>query len=147
MTSQLKKIFLVFCLWGAACVQAETNWLTIVGDPGDPAVNTIEVDPTPVSLGQEGRVMRVRVSRSSERVSWDGISYRSYQSLVLVDCVSSSAKYLSIDFYLEPNWKGVPHQTSVYTDPPRLMEFRDVTPNPAPRIVRATCESASVISN
>jgi hypothetical protein len=144
---QFKKIFLALSLWGAACAQAETAWLNIMGDPADPAVNTIEVDPTPVSLSKDGRAMLVRGSRSAERTSWDGISYRSYQALVLFDCVDRTARYLSIEFYAEPGWKGQSHHTSLYQDPPRWMMFRDVEPNPAQRIVRAACDSASVNSN
>lgn len=147
--SQLRNILLVLCLGGAACVQADTktNWLNIMGDPQDPTVNTIEVDPTPVSQSNEGRVMRVRVSRSAERISSRGINYRSFESRVLFDCTNSTARYLSADLYLEPGWKGVSHHTSVYDGPPQLMEFRDVEPNPAQRIVRAACHSSSISSN
>ena len=144
---QLKKILALLCLSGAACAQTDgTDWLNIMGDGEDPAVNTVEVDPTP--LGGDERVFKVRVSRSAERVSWDGIRYRSYVSKVRFDCVHNTARYLSIDFYLAPGWKGASHHTSVYTDsPPRFMEFREITPNPAQRIVRAACESSSVSSN
>lgn len=146
MIGQLKTILAVLCLSGAACAQAEsTDWLNIMGDGEDPTVDTIEVDPTP--LNNDERVMRVRVSRSTDRVSWDAIPYRSYISTVQFDCVNNKARYLSIDFYLAPGWKGVSHHTSVYNDPPRWMEFREVTPNPAQRIVRAACESSSVSSN
>ncbi len=135
------------CLWGASCVQAQTAWLNIMGDASDPAVNTIEVHPTAVSLSKHRQVMRVRVSRSTDRTSWDGIAYRSYQAKVLFDCPHKTARYLSIEFYLAPGWKGEPYQTSLYTETVRLMAFRDVEPNPAQRIVRAACESASVVSN
>lgn len=147
MTSRLKKIVLVFWLWGACCVQAENVWFNIMGSASDPTVDTVEVDPTPVSLSKTRRVMRVRVSRAAERVSWDGVAYRSYQSQVLFDCIDNTARYLSIKFYREAGWQGVSHQTSTYTEPPRLMEFRDVEPNPAQRIVRAACESDSILSN
>lgn len=148
MICQLKKLLLVFCLSGAACAQADsTDWLNIMGDADDPTVNTVEVDPTPLS--NDERVLRVRVSRSAERVSWEGIRYRSYVSKVQFDCINNKARYLSIDFYLEPGWKGVSHHTSVYKgkEPERLMQLRDITPNPAQRIVRAACESDSVSSN
>lgn len=147
MTSPLKKIVLVFWLWGASCVQAENVWFNIIGSASDPTVDTVEVDPTAVSLSKTRRVMRVRVSRAADRVSWDGVPYRSYYSHVLFDCLDNTARYLSIKFYRAPGWQGVSHQTSVYTEPPRLMAFRDVQPNPARRIVRAACETDSIISN
>lgn len=146
MISQLKKIFLVFCLSGAAYAQAQTDWLNIVGDGDNPAVNTVEVDPTPLG-GSDALVFRVRVSRSASQVSWDGIRYRSFQSQVQFDCANNTAKYLAIDFFLAPGWKGASHHTSVYTQPPRLMDFPEIAPNPAPRIVRAACESSSVVGN
>lgn len=142
--SQLKKTLLVLCLGGAACAQAETNWLNIMGDPKDPTVNTIEVDPTPVSQTKDGRVMRVRVSRSAERISSRGIAYRSFEARVLFDCAHSTARYLLANLYLEPGWKGAPHHTTVYDGPPQPMEFRDVEPNPAQRILRAACQSSGV---
>lgn len=140
--SQLRNTLLVLCLGGAACAQANSNWLNIMGDPQDPTVNTIEVDPTLVSQTKEGRVMRVRVSRSAERISSKGIAYRSFEARVLFDCTHSTARYLVVDLYLEPGWKGAPHHTSVYDGPPQLMEFRDVEPNPAQRILRAACQSS-----
>lgn len=139
---------MVLGLWLATCAHAETGWLTVMGDSSDSLVNTIEVDPTSVSQSKEGRVMRIRVSRSAPRVSWDGVPYRSYVSQVLFDCTFNRARYLSIEFYKESAWKGVSHQTTHYSpETIRLMEFRDVTPNPTRRIVRAACQSASVTSN
>ena len=63
---------------------------------------------------------------------------------MLFDCTSNTARYLSIDFYREADWKGESYHTSVYDELPRLMEFRDVEPNPAQRIVRAACQSSGV---
>ena len=139
---------ILLALWSAAGVQAQSSWLTVTGDPADPAVNTIEVDPTPVSVNANGRVMWVRVSRSAPRTSWDGVAYQSYRAQVLFDCPRNSASYAAIDFYLAPLWQGEPYQTSVYgPEARRSMQFLDVTPNPTARIVRAACESASVMSN
>lgn len=148
MKFQTSIIFLTLWLWGAAGAQAQSRWLTVTGDPANPAVNTIQVDPTPVSVSANGRVMWIRVSRSAPRTSWDGVAYQSYRAQVVFDCPRNSARYMSIDFYLAPIWQGEPYQTSVYgAEAHRLMRFLDVTPNPTARIVRAACESASVMSN
>lgn len=146
--TRMRKPFVMFCLWASICAQAQTIWFNVLGDPSDPTVNTIEVDPTPVSINGDTRIMRVRVSRSAGRVSWDGVPYRSYVSEVFFDCRSNTARYITIDFYKLPAWKGQPHQHTVYSQSqPRLMEFRDVEPNPGQRIIRAACQTASITTN
>lgn len=148
MKFQTSTILMALCLGGAAGVRAQSSWFTVTGDPVNPAVNTIEVDPTPVSVNANGRVMWVRVSRSAPRTSWDGAAYQSYRAQVLFNCPRNSARYMSIDFYRAPIWQGEPYQTSVYgAEAHRSMRFLDVTPNPTARIIRAACESASVMSN
>lgn len=122
---------------------AQTPWLTLMGDPADPAVDTIEVDPMPVSVAGDQRTMRVRVSRATQRTNWDGIPYRSYESTVLFDCAVLTARYLEIRFYLQPGWKGEPHRTVAYPESmPRWMVFREVEPNPYQRIITAACTAA-----
>ncbi|CDS49499.1 hypothetical protein [Polaromonas sp. CG9_12] len=119
-----------------------------MGDAADESVNTIEVDPTPVSITAETRIMRVRVSRSQDRVNWDGVPYRSLVADVLFDCPRSSARYLSIDYYRLPAWKGEPYLRRVYSQmEPRMMLFRDVEPNPHQRIIRAACRTSNIINN
>lgn len=143
----MKKLLLLFCLWSVS-LQAQTVWFNVMGDPADETVNTIEVDPTPVSISGETRIMRIRVSRSADRVNWDGLPYRSYVSEVLFDCTNNTARYLSIDYYRQPAWKGEPYQRSLYSQSePRPMQFRDVEPNPYRRIIRAACETSSIIIN
>jgi hypothetical protein len=41
-----------------------------------------------------------------------------------------------------PLWRGTPHSTVDYrTGPPRMMEFRDMQPNPTARLVAAACNT------
>jgi hypothetical protein len=130
-------------LGGVGPVHAQTTWFNVMGDPKDATVNTIEVDPVPVAVSGDLKTMRIRVSRSEQRTSWDGVPYRSYTSTVVFDCANKKAQYLSLDFYMEPAWKGASHKTSTYTgEVKRPMEFRDVTPNPTQRLVRAACRTA-----
>ena len=120
--------------------QAQTVWFTVVGEPANPAVNTVQVDPTPVDSTDTTRTMRVRVNRSEVRTSWDGVPYRSYESDVLFDCRANTARYLAIRYHLEPVWQGQPHRAVAYTTgTPRWMEFRQIEPNPTQRIVGAAC--------
>ena len=144
----MKKLFILLCLWSSSCLQAQTAWFNVMGDPTDETVNTIEVDPMPVSISGSTRIMRVRVSRSANRLSWDGVPYRSYVSDVIFDCNKSTARYVSIDFYRLPAWKGELSKRSVYSrSEPRPMQFRDVDPNPYRRIIRAACQTASITTN
>jgi hypothetical protein len=98
------------------------------------------VDPAPLEVSDAGRTMRIRVSRSTQRTSWDNVPYRSYYATVLFNCTEGKAHYLSLRFYNEPRGKGASHKTSTYTrDNPRPMLFLDVEPNPTQRIIKAAC--------
>lgn len=126
----------------AASALAQQTWFTVTGNPQDAQVNTIEVDPIPVSVSGEQRTMRVRVSRSNQRINWEGLPYRSYVAQVQIDCDKKTARYQSITFYMRPLWAGAPHNTTDYTrGPVRWMEFRQVDPNPVTRILRAACRA------
>lgn len=132
-------LFVLFALPGA---WAEEAWLTVMGDPTNAMVDTIEVDPIPVSVSGDLRTMRVRVNRLSERNNWDGIPYRSYESTVLFDCASNTARYLEIRFFMQPLWLGQPHTSVAYPSTmPRWMLFGGVDPSPYQRIIYAACEA------
>ncbi len=137
----MKTALFLLCLWCTqACAQQPPNWFTVLGDRADPSLNTIEVDPAPLETSDAGHVMSIRVSRSNQRTSWDGVPYRSYTARVLFNCTEGKAYYLSLTFYNQPLWTGVSHKTSTYTrDNPRPMLFVDVEPNPTQRIVKAAC--------
>lgn len=116
------------------------TWFTVVGDPLDEDSNTVQVNP--VTREADPRKMQVRVSRSAPRISWDGVPYRSYVATVLFDCQRHIARYLAIRYHLTATWQGTPHRVVDYAaGPPRLMEFRDMVPNPMARIVAAACPS------
>lgn len=121
---------------------AQTPWLTVMGDPSNAETDTIQVDPMPVSVSGNHRTLRVRVSRSSQRTNWDGIPYRSYESTVLFDCANNTARYLEIRFYLQPGWTGDVHRHVTYPESmPRWMAFGGVEPNPYQRILTAACSA------
>ena len=139
------KLVLLACLLWAGLAWGQTAWFTVLGDPANPAVDTIEVDPSPLSVTVETQTMRVRVNRDKQRKNWEGVPYRSYESDVVFDCAHKKARYASMVFYMQPLWQGKPHNTSAYTrENPRWMEFRDVSPNPSSKIIRAACESGRV---
>ena len=122
---------------------ASTDWLTVLGDPADTAVNTIQVNPQPLEVRGFTRMMQVRVSRSAERTSWDGVPYRSYESVVAFDCQRRVARYQTIRYFKSPAWSGQPYRSVNYqSGEPRLMQFRDVQPNPNQKLVSAACGGA-----
>ncbi len=120
-------------------VPAKADWFTVTGNPQDPSVNTVEVDPVAVNAAGERKTINVRVSRSEQRFNWGGVPYRSYESQLVFDCRANEARYLVASFYIEPPWQGTPHKTTDYAGNPRSMLFRDVEPDPTQRIVRAAC--------
>lgn len=127
-------------LVSGACMAQAGDWLTIMGDRTDPALDTIEVNATPVSMTEEQRVMRIRVSRSVPRTNWDGIPFRSYIATVEFDCANKVGNFQQISYYAQPVWAGESHITTSYSKAdPRIMQFRGVTPNPVERIIRAAC--------
>lgn len=143
----MRRILILCCLLGWSCVQGQglgqNAWLAVIGDPQDPAVNTIEVDPVAVAAHGQLRTMKVRVSRSAQRVSRDGVTFRSFEAEVVFDCARDRARFISADFYLLPLWQGESHKSLVYPNGSvRPMEFRDIEPNPRSRIIRAACQSA-----
>lgn len=136
----------VVLLLGAMCAQTQAknaDWFTVTGNPRDPTVNTVEVDPVAIGAAGGRKTMNVRVSRSEQRNNWEGVPYRSYESQVVFNCRAGTGQYLVATFYMAPLWQGTPHKTTDYAANPRPMLFRDVEPNPTERIVRAACRTQS----
>lgn len=130
-----------FVLLGFIASQAgaQTDWLTVTGNPADAGVDTVQVDPVAVRSEGERKTMNVRVSRSAERRNWDGLPYRSYESRVMFDCRARKAFYVEATFFAMPLWRSTPKPAIDYSANPRPMLFRDVEPNPTQRLIRAAC--------
>lgn len=144
----MKAVWAVLLVWCSGAAHAQATWFNLMGDPADETVNTIDVDPSPVSIDGAQRVMRLRVSRSTDRVNWDGVLYRSYVAEVLIDCLYNTAHYQIVDYFSMPGWKNAPHRRMVYSQSDlRPMRFRDVVPNPTERIIRAACRTSAIITN
>ncbi len=136
--------FFLLLMLALPMAHAQNRWLTVLGDPASGASDIIQVDPIPMSATGDHRTMRVRVNRANQRTSWDGTPYRSYESVVLFNCASNTARYVEIRFFMQPAWAGQPHQAATYTAAvPRWMLFRDVEPNPYQRIIHAACGTVS----
>lgn len=120
--------------------QANSNWLTMVGNPVDPDTSTIEVY-VPASFVLNNQLsMNVRVNRAKQNVSSDGIPFRSYTATILVDCVGKSMRFTAAAFYLTPLWEGNPHKVVSWSvQEVRPVLFRNFEPNPKDKIFQAAC--------
>jgi hypothetical protein len=135
---------LKFLAWAACAVfsvaqAAATPWLTVAGDPADPLADTIQVNPLFVRKDGPQRVMEVRVSRSMERTSTDGIRFRSFHGLVAFDCEARVARFLSSQFYKAPLWREPGNRLEYPESAGRPVEFRGFDPNPRDKVVQAAC--------
>ena len=126
---------------------AASSWLTLVGDPTNPAADYIEFDPASLARENGVPVISIRVSRVLPRTSREGIVFRSFESAVAVDCKQASARFLHASFYAEPDFRGQPFRTVTFgpTDI-RPMAFREIQGAPTQRIVRAACKHSAVKS-
>ena len=118
------------------------SWFTVVGDPGDPRVDTVEVDAASAVAFESMRLVRLRVNRAHPRTGYDGQPYQSYQSTAAVDCAGMRAWHRSLSLYGEPLWRG----------PARALEsregaegypvaFAEMASNPRERLLRAACRA------
>ena len=128
---------------GVSAAPASPTWLTLVGDPNNPAADYIEFDPSGLARDNGLPTLPVRVSRARARTSQEGIVFRSFEAVVAVQCKKRTAHFVSTSFYAQPDFKGTSFRTVVF-DPSdiRLMAFREIKGEPTLRIVRAACNTA-----
>ena len=126
---------------------SSSTWLTLAGDPADPATDYIQFNPGSLAQDQGSPTLAVRVSRVRPRTSKEGIVFRSFESVVAVDCARASARFLRASFYDEPDFKGIPFRTVVFGPADvRPMAFREIQGAPTERMVRAACKHSAVQS-
>lgn len=124
-----------------AHAQTAPRWFTVTGNPADAMVDTVQVDPVATRVEGHLKTMSVRVSRAQQRLNWEKLPYRSYESTVVFNCRARKADYVLATFYAQALWQGPPTISTDYTKSPQPMLFRDVEPNPTQRIIRAACQA------
>ena len=122
----------------AAGVPAPDSWLTLTGDPQESRRNLVEILADPIGLDQRV-ALRLRVSRDRERTSWRGQKYRSYYGKVVVNCDEKRAWYLDLSYYAQPLWGGNVVAREEYKEGEAEVQFRDMSPEWAKRLVSAAC--------
>lgn len=138
----MKRLLFIFVL-GCCSAHAQTPWFTVVGDPADPTADTIQLNPIAVSFDGMKRTMELRISRSAERVSTDGVRFRSFQGQVEFDCKERTARFVQSQFFAEPLWTSPGKALTYPASQVRPMDFRRFEPNPKERVIRAACKGAS----
>lgn len=131
----------LFCLLALTIctAQADPVWLTVLGDPLDPAADTVQVDVTSAVAFDRARIVTIRANRAQDRPARDGLPFRSYVSSVLIDCDKNTARHRSQELFTEPLWRGAPRTHHYQDDDVRTMAFRGMEASPQTRIVRAAC--------
>ncbi|RYG55010.1 MAG: hypothetical protein EON56_06325 [Alphaproteobacteria bacterium] len=136
---------LVFALGFVMSQPAFADWLTLTGTPGDPGSDSIQVDPTSLHSNGDIRLLDVRVSRSAQRVNAEGITYRSYDSKIAVNCRESSARYTWARFFASPNFQGDINREKNYPDVNlRPVLFWGIPGGHVGRLIRAACRAGEI---
>ena len=142
MRTQLRSLPCLLVVWAWVALgsaHAAPTWLTFIGDPTQPAVDTVEVDASSAVTFGKARLVGIRVNRAKDRMALDKQPFRSYESLVVIDCDKRTARHNSQTLFPEPLWKGVPRAHTYDEKDIREMAFRGVEPNPKERIIKAAC--------
>lgn len=135
---------LLACLAGAvqSAANAAPTWLTLVGDPYDPAGDYIQFDPSGLARENGLPTLPVRVSRALPRTSQEGLVFRSFEAVVAVHCKDKTARFLRASFYTEPDFHGTSFRTVVFGPSDiRPMAFREIKGEPTQRLMRAACNT------
>ena len=97
------------------------------GHPTNAVVDTIQVDP--ILLSVSGDLHDASAGQPVSGNNWDGIPYRSYESSVLFDCASNTARYQkSSSTCSRFGWASPTPPVSYPSTMPRWMLFGGVEP-------------------
>jgi len=135
----MKTVVLAAALVSAAAVAQSSTWLTVVGDPGNAAVDTVEVDATSAVAFESMRLVKLRVNRAMVRDAFDGKPFRSYYSTAMVDCKENKAWHRSISLFSNPLWQGQMRMHEYAESDGRSLAFAEMADNPRDRLIKAAC--------
>ena len=131
---------LVFALGFAMTQPALADWLPLTGTPGDSSSDSIQVDPTSLRTEAGLKFVNVRVSRSTQRVSQDGVAFRSYEATAAINCLAHSARYTWARFFDKANFQGeIVNERTYHKATVRPVQFLGIPGNYLARLIRATC--------
>ena len=116
------------------------DWFTIVGDLGDPTVDTAQIDAGSITSARPRQDLTFRVSLAHLRGEVTALdAYQSYVSHIAVECATKSVFHTSQVRYRGPQWTG-PIQSEVFFQP-RPMAFGGFSPELRTRVLSAACSA------
>ncbi len=125
----------------ALSVSAHADWLVLMGTPGRPDSDSIQVDPLAVDSVSGQRTLLVRVNRARDVTDADGMPYRSMEAEATVDCSQGSASFTRKVYYAQPDLGGpVTHQRFFGMRNPPPLQFDGIKGNYATRLIHAACK-------
>lgn len=125
--------------WAAA--QSPT-WFAVVGEPGNPLLDTVEVDAASAVAFETMRLVKLRVNRAAPRTGFDGLEFRSYYATIMVDCAGMKAWHRTLSLFSEPLWHGQMRLLEYKESDGRSVAFADMSTNPRDRLIKAACSVA-----
>ncbi|MBV7428273.1 hypothetical protein KW843_16075 [Acidovorax sp. sif1233] len=135
-------LLIVAVLASSAAAAEAPSWLTVVGDPANAFVDTLEVDATSAIAFESMRLVKLRVNRARPRTGFDDQPYHSYYSTAVVDCTGLKAWHRSIALFSKPLWHGKMRLVEYAESDGRNLAFAEMEPNPRDRLIKAACAIA-----
>jgi hypothetical protein len=131
------KIQLVAMVVLASFAAHAQTWFTVMGNPIDRAVDSVELNLEGVQPRGAVKHMEMRVTLAQVRVLPTGEAVGSYVSIIEIGCTEDSIVHVQQTRFPTRRWDGVP--TVERFESERPMAFRGLDPNPKTRILKAAC--------
>lgn len=138
----LTMFFMFFAL--AASAHA-ANWLTITGDADNPNSDYVQVDPAVVEVGDGLKSLVVRVNHAANKLTDEGVAFRSFEAPIVVDCRTKSAYYTESRAYKQPAFHGAPLGVQLFKPFARPVRFESLPGNPSDRVIKAACVAVAAV--
>ena len=122
---------------------AHGEWLTVVGEAGNPSSDYFQVSPDSVRSLRHLRFVGLRASRAQAEVGRDGVTFRSFDATAVIDCERGTARYVTTRYFQAPNFEGTPEtvQNSVGRRP--VISWMTADGRPA-RLIKSICAIGEV---
>jgi hypothetical protein len=115
------------------------EWFTLFGSAGVGSEDYVQADPTTIEIDGDIRRLDIRVNRSVQRTSTDGVKFRSLVGQAEVDCAHRSARYVAATFFSDPNFQGTPIASLRFDKSQARPVFSAIPGALDERLVKAAC--------
>jgi len=138
MNLLLKTVALALCAVASSThAQYTDTWFSLAGNVSDPNVDTVQLNIGNVQPRGQIKLMDLRVNLAKRRNMVDGEKYTSYQSVIAIDCETSSIYHLEQTRFTDRSWQGASTR-EVFTGS-KPMAFGGLIPSPKPAVLKAAC--------